>query len=284
MNRRQWAMNNTSFREPARALSCEPIRAACTDDTIKTARHISVVVPSGTTTVRASDLDDQNHAYCRVTVRAPLIAVVPARAHLDAAVGDELQGVVVALDADTLVKTSRQAFGTEGRRVPLWWKAWDPFLREVAESIAALDRLEIPYPDYLDAYADVIALHLVYRYGARSPVQDCGASMTTQKLMLVESFIQENLAENITVGRLAALVHMSTSHFAHAFKIATGHSPHFHLTSVRLRVAKSMLSDGEMPLIEVAMRAGFQTQQHFTAVFHRYTGVTPRAFRLAHAA
>ncbi|WOD14744.1 AraC family transcriptional regulator [Paraburkholderia kirstenboschensis] len=27
-------------------------------------------------------------------------------------------------------------------------------------------------------------------------------------------------------------------------------------------------------------RAGFQTQQHFTEVFHRYTGVTPRAYRL----
>jgi AraC-like DNA-binding protein len=75
---------------------------------------------------------------------------------------------------------------------------------------------------------------------------------------------------------------MSPSHFARAFKNATGHTPHFYLTTERLRLAQSMLSEGSLPLIDVAARAGFQTQQHFTEVFHRYAGCTPRAFRLAH--
>jgi AraC-like DNA-binding protein len=30
----------------------------------------------------------------------------------------------------------------------------------------------------------------------------------------------------------------------------------------------------------VAAKAGFQTQGHFTGVFHKYTGVTPRIYRL----
>ncbi|MGO4815471.1 helix-turn-helix domain-containing protein [Cupriavidus sp. 2MCAB6] len=34
-----------------------------------------------------------------------------------------------------------------------------------------------------------------------------------------------------------------------------------------------------LPLIDVAARAGFQTQQHFTEVFHRYARCTPQAFR-----
>jgi AraC family transcriptional regulator len=41
-----------------------------------------------------------------------------------------------------------------------------------------------------------------------------------------------------------------------------------------------MLSSGGLSLLDVA-RTGFQTQQHFTDVFHRYTGMTPRIFRLA---
>ncbi|SAL59877.1 AraC family transcriptional regulator [Caballeronia terrestris] len=76
---------------------------------------------------------------------------------------------------------------------------------------------------------------------------------------------------------------MSQSHFSRAFKNATGQPPHFCLTTERLKFAQSMLSEGTLPLIDVAARAGFQTQQHFTEVFHRYVGSTPRAFRLANA-
>jgi AraC-like DNA-binding protein len=42
-----------------------------------------------------------------------------------------------------------------------------------------------------------------------------------------------------------------------------------------------MLSSGGLSLPDVAACTGFQTQQHFTDVFHRYTGMTPRIFRLA---
>jgi AraC-like DNA-binding protein len=48
----------------------------------------------------------------------------------------------------------------------------------------------------------------------------------------------------------------------------------------RLEHAKRLLLESNLPLVEVAASAGFQTQAHFTEVFHRHTGVTPRAFRL----
>jgi AraC family transcriptional regulator len=41
-----------------------------------------------------------------------------------------------------------------------------------------------------------------------------------------------------------------------------------------------MLAETMLPLSEVAARVGFQTQGHFTYLFHRYAGVTPRAYRL----
>lgn len=53
------------------------------------------------------------------------------------------------------------------------------------------------------------------------------------------------------------------------------------MTNQRLECARSILAEGTLPLNRVAARAGFQTQQHFTELFHRYTGVTPRAFRFA---
>ena len=44
--------------------------------------------------------------------------------------------------------------------------------------------------------------------------------------------------------------------------------------------AKGLLRDTELPLVDVAGNVGFQTQGHFTGVFHKVCGVTPRVYRL----
>jgi len=38
--------------------------------------------------------------------------------------------------------------------------------------------------------------------------------------------------------------------------------------------------ESALPLAEVAARAGYQTQAHFTGVFHARVGTTPRAYRV----
>jgi AraC-like DNA-binding protein len=64
------------------------------------------------------------------------------------------------------------------------------------------------------------------------------------------------------------------------FKKASGVPPHAYITMRRLERAKELLLESDLPLVEVAASVGFQTQAHFTEVFHKHTGVTPRAFRL----
>jgi AraC family transcriptional regulator len=64
------------------------------------------------------------------------------------------------------------------------------------------------------------------------------------------------------------------------FKQATGYTPHVYITSQRVERAQELLRDTHIPLGEIGARVGFETQSHFTGVFHRYAGVTPRAFRL----
>jgi transcriptional regulator GlxA family with amidase domain len=45
--------------------------------------------------------------------------------------------------------------------------------------------------------------------------------------------------------------------------------------------AKGLLRNSELPLVDVAANVGFETQAHFTEVFHKHAGLTPRAYRLA---
>jgi AraC family transcriptional regulator len=115
----------------------------------------------------------------------------------------------------------------------------------------------------------------------RAPASAVRGGLPPHKLQKVLSYIEEKLAEPVGVRELASQVHMSPFHFARRFKQAVGTPPHAYITHVRIERAKRLLATTSLPLIEVATRVGYRTQAHFTGVFHRYVGTTPRAYRVA---
>ncbi len=50
----------------------------------------------------------------------------------------------------------------------------------------------------------------------------------------------------------------------------------------RIEAAKKLLSETEIPIAQIALEIGFQSQSRFTTLFRRLTGTTPRAFRGKH--
>jgi AraC family transcriptional regulator len=272
-------MEPTVSPAPFRGLRHYPARAVCVDRSAGIRPDICLLVPADRTAVEASTRDGTGKRK-RISVSAPCIAFIPATAQL-AALRDDPQGLVITLDSQTLKSKLQQVFGSVARELPLWFQAWDPFLRSAADTLISLSQTAAVEVGCLEAFADAIALHVSFHYSRNAHASDPEVSIDQQKLARINIYISEHIAENIQVGHLAALVHMSQSHFARAFKKATGSPPHFHLTTERLALAKWMLSSSQVPLVDVAARVGFQTQQHFTEVFHRYAGMTPRAFRLA---
>jgi len=47
----------------------------------------------------------------------------------------------------------------------------------------------------------------------------------------------------------------------------------------RIERAKHLLTDADLPLVEVGLRAGFKNQSHFTTLFRKFTRLTPRSWR-----
>ena len=91
--------------------------------------------------------------------------------------------------------------------------------------------------------------------------------------------IEARLDETITLADLAAAAGLTRMHFAAQFRAATGLRPHEYLLRRRIERAQEMLVVTEMPLVEIALSVGFQTQSHFTTVFKRFTGRPPLAWR-----
>ena len=126
---------------------------------------------------------------------------------------------------------------------------------------------------------DDIGVHLATRYGRPADPASC-AGLAPHRLQRVLALIDERLAEPIQVRELAEAVHMSPYHFARMFKQSTGQPPHLYITWQRMDRAKELLAHSTLPLAQIASSVGYQTQAHFTGVFHARIGITPRAYRV----
>lgn len=133
---------------------------------------------------------------------------------------------------------------------------------------------------YTESLANALTVHLLRNYSGsvvKPALQD--GPLNALKLNQITDFIENQLAEELTIADLAAVVHMSPFHFARAFKTATGQPPHRYITHRRMKRAKMLLAVTRLPVAEVAYRVGFSNQSHFTAQFRRATGTTPKGYR-----
>jgi transcriptional regulator GlxA family with amidase domain len=88
-----------------------------------------------------------------------------------------------------------------------------------------------------------------------------------------------HLAEPLTVPTLATRAVMSERTFARRFRAATGTTPHRWLLDQRLRRAEELLESTDLPVDQVADRAGFGAPDTLRHHFTTRRGVSPAAYR-----
>jgi AraC family transcriptional regulator len=216
----------------------------------------------------------------RAVVRAPQICVVPPNQSYRLSCQRPSDMVAISLDAAYFSSRSREAFG-QVRDVKECYGTMDPFLRGIGNVLGSAFRARrTPTCAYLESLASAMAMHIATLYDRSAPPPQPCTGLAPHKLQRVLSFIEQRLADSVQVRELADAIHMSPFHFARMFKQAIGQPPHAYITAQRMEQAKSLLGTSELSLVEVAACVGYQTQAHFTGVFHRHVGVTPRSFRL----
>jgi AraC family transcriptional regulator len=133
---------------------------------------------------------------------------------------------------------------------------------------------------YVDAVKCELAMHLLQEYTAATitPAWPM-ARLSPHKLRRAILYIDDNLRSELTLAAIADTVALSPGHFAHAFRQATGVAPHRYVLERRVERAKELLRKSDMPITEIADRVGCSSHSHFSVLFHRITGLTPRQFR-----
>jgi AraC family transcriptional regulator len=133
---------------------------------------------------------------------------------------------------------------------------------------------------YLEALGIILAYELV-RLNAGPPRVEGPArgGLATWQQRIVAAYIEEHLAEQISLATLARLVCLSRYHFCRAFRQSFGAPPHRYHGSRRMERARTLLVESALPVTEIAFAVGFCETSSFTAAFRKASGQTPTAYR-----
>jgi AraC family transcriptional regulator len=133
-------------------------------------------------------------------------------------------------------------------------------------------------------YAEALSLvlmHELIRSGrttsaAARPLR--GGLPVWQQKRVVE-FIEEHLADEISLAALAELVDLSLFHFARVFKQSFGAPPHRYHMARRMDRARSLLQRPALSVTQIGIQIGFRETSSFTTAFRKFNGLTPTEYR-----
>ncbi|KAH2825393.1 hypothetical protein KXV85_011087 [Aspergillus fumigatus] len=159
----------------------------------------------------------------------------------------------------------------------------DPVIQQVGNSILSeLTHETAGGRMYVETAALLLAARLLQNHcdsGACVAIETPARALDDVRLRRVLDYIASHLDEDISLQDLAGIAGYSPYHFAHMFKLATGSPPQRYISRMRLDNAMAELARGELPLVQIALNAGFSSQASFTRAFSRATGMTPKEYR-----
>lgn len=159
----------------------------------------------------------------------------------------------------------------------------DPIIERLQCALEAAEASDSSFRGiYADALRFAIVTRLLSQQSCKQPAAQTGRNKTglpKWRLKQVVEYVDMNLAEPMTLADLAAAAGLSPMHFAAQFRLATGVRPHEFILRRRIERSQQLLAQSRATLVDIALSVGFQTQAHFTTVFKRFVGDTPRQWR-----
>ena len=130
-----------------------------------------------------------------------------------------------------------------------------------------------------DRRGRIVGTARTYRLTGR----DSSEARNDDALRAVANEIDRRYAEPLPLDALARRAGMSKSTFKRAFTRLFEVSPGQYLLRVRLNAARRLLETTDKLISDIALECGYYDQSHFSRLFQRARGLTPGAYRRAHA-
>lgn len=93
------------------------------------------------------------------------------------------------------------------------------------------------------------------------------------------NYMKENIARNLSVHEIAAVIPLSSSHLHTLFKSQTGYSPLDYFIHLKVQLTCDYLNDTSLRIKEIAALVGYKDPYLFSRIFTKVMGQSPRKYR-----
>ena len=99
------------------------------------------------------------------------------------------------------------------------------------------------------------------------------------KVTAMLDYIDEHIAENLTLEMVASASGLSVTHASRLFKSEVGHSVIEYVNERKMAKAEELMHDRTRKIKDVAAMVGISDQLYFNKVFKKYYHLSPREYR-----
>jgi two-component system response regulator YesN len=101
----------------------------------------------------------------------------------------------------------------------------------------------------------------------------------TRVFTKAKEFIWSNYNQEISLKKMAGAVGINPFYLSHLFRQELGISFLEYLTSVRISIAKKLLQQTNLSVIQICLEVGYQDPSHFAKMFKKKEGIRPTEYR-----
>ncbi|CRZ34052.1 AraC family two component transcriptional regulator [Herbinix hemicellulosilytica] len=95
-------------------------------------------------------------------------------------------------------------------------------------------------------------------------------------------YIEDNYMNKLTLDKVANYVYLNSSYLSQLFKKEMNMSFSDYVEQIRLKHAKILLKETDYSMNQIAEAVGFSSQNYFTRIFKKSTGITPIKYKNMH--
>lgn len=96
-------------------------------------------------------------------------------------------------------------------------------------------------------------------------------------------YVHLHLSEPIRLNDVASYVNLSPNYFSSLFKREMNLSFADYVNQTRIKESQYLLETTDYSILDIAISVGYNNQNYFTTIFRKFTGITPKQYRMRSA-